>query len=69
MRGLAIEAQRFQLAMRGNEQRAAGSFVGAARFDADQAIFHQVNAADAVRGGDFIQSVEQRDRAQGLSVD
>ena len=48
MRRLAVEAQRFELAMRVDEQRAARRFVGAARFDSDQAVLDDVHAADAV---------------------
>ena len=42
MRRFAIEAQRFEFTMRGDEKRAAGSFVRAARLHANQAIFDDV---------------------------
>ena len=64
MRRLAIEAQRFEFAVRGDQQRAAGRFVRAARLDAHQAIFDQLHAAHAVRRRDFIQLFDQRDRAE-----
>ena len=68
MQRLAIEAQRFELAMRGDEQSAAGCFVRAARFHADETIFDNVHAADAIGCGDFIQLIEQRERREFLAV-
>src|SRR5229473_6953079 len=61
MRGLAIHGKRFEFAMRGDQQRAAGSFVRAARLHADQAIFDDVGAADTVLRGDLVQRVQQFD--------
>ncbi len=69
MRGLAIHGKRFEFAMRGDEQSAAGSFVGAARLHADEAIFDDVGAADAVLRGDFVQRVQQFDRVGFGAVD
>ena len=54
--------------MRGDQQRAARSFIRAARFDADQPIFDQVDAPDAVFRRDFVQLIEQRDRGTFLAV-
>ena len=48
MRHVLGERQRFQLAVRGHDQRAAGSLIAAARFHADEAVLDQVDAADAV---------------------
>ena len=69
MRGFAVERERFELAMRGDEQSSAGSFIRAAGFDADQAIFDDVHAADAIGCSDFIELIEQRDRREILAVD
>ena len=68
MRGLAVEAQRFEFAMRGDQQCAARSFVRAARFDSDQPIFDEVHASHAIRRGDFVQLIEQRYRRELLAV-
>ncbi len=54
MRGFAVDTERFEFAVREDEKRAAGSFIRAARFDADEAIFDEIDSADAVRGGDFV---------------
>src|SRR6266852_8759361 len=45
VRGFAIDGERFEFAVRGDQQRAAGSFVGAARFHTDQAILYDVGSA------------------------
>src|SRR5258708_29944644 len=57
--GFTIDSKGFEFAMRGDQQSAAGSFVGAARFHADQAIFDYVGAADAVLCGNFVERVPQ----------
>src|SRR5882757_5174296 len=62
MRGFAIDSKRFEFAMRGDQQGAAGSFVGAARFHSYEAIFYDVGAADAVLCSDFVERVQQVDR-------
>ncbi len=41
--------------MRGHDQRAAGRFIAAARLHADEAVLHQVDAADAVLAADPVQ--------------
>ena len=46
---VAVEAQRFEFAMRGREQRAARSFIAAARLDADKAILDQSMRPTALR--------------------
>ena len=68
VRRLAVEAQRFEFAMRGDQQRAARRFVRAARFHPDQAIFDQVDASHAVRRRDFIQLFDQRHRGTLFAV-
>src|SRR5579859_2012558 len=69
MRGFAIDGEALEFAMRGDEKRAAGSFVRAAGLHADEAIFDKVGAADAVTRGNFVERVEQIDRAEFCSVD
>src|SRR6266851_3343766 len=69
VRGFAIDGQAFQLAMRGDQQRAAGSFVRAARLHSNQAVFHEVGAANSVTRGNFIQQVQQFNRTELRAVD
>ncbi len=54
--------------MRGDQQRAAGRFIRAARLDSDQTVFDQIDSPDAVRRGNFVQLIEQRDSGPLLSV-
>ena len=60
MRGFAIDGEALEFLMRLDQQRAAGSFVGAARLHADQTIFDEIGAADAVARGDFVQLFTDR---------
>src|SRR5207245_5532407 len=69
VRGFAIDGETFEFAMRRDEQRAAGSFVCAARFHADQTVFDEVGAANAVTGGDVIQGIEKIDRAKPDTIE
>jgi len=69
MRGLAIDGEPLEFLMRFDEEGSAGSFVGAARFHSDEAIFDEVGAADAVFRGDFVERVEQADGAEFRTVD
>src|SRR6266851_2350917 len=69
MRSFAVNGEPLQFLMRFHEQRSAGSFVGAARFHSDEAIFDQVGAADAVLGGNFIQRVKKFDRTKFCAID
>src|SRR5579859_879008 len=55
--------------MRGDEERAAGSFVRAARLHTDEAIFDKVRAADAVTRGDFVERIEKIDGSEFGAVD
>jgi len=50
-----IQRERFELADGEHDERAAGSFVAAARLHADEAIFHQIDAADAVLRADGVE--------------
>src|SRR6267154_898384 len=69
MRGLAIDGEPLQFLMGFDEKGSAGSFVSAARFHSDEAIFDEIRAADAVLGGDFVESVEKIDGAEFRTVD
>src|SRR5579859_2478450 len=68
MGGLAVDGQSLEFAVRGDEQRAAGRFVRAARLHADEAIFHNVGATDSVLRGDFIELVEKIHRTELRAV-
>ena len=68
MRRVAIETQGFQLAVSQDDQSSSGSFIGAAGFHADKAVFHQLGAANAVRTADFIQRLDDLRRSQSLSI-
>src|SRR5256885_11132438 len=68
MRGFAVDGQGLELAMRGDEQRAAGSFIGAARFHTYQAVFDDVRPPNAVLRGDFVESVQQIHRRSLAAV-
>src|ERR1700676_961420 len=63
MRGLAIDGEPLQFLMSFDEKGSAGSFVSAARFHSDEAIFDEISAADTVFGGDFVEGVEKIDGA------
>src|SRR5438552_1304392 len=61
MRGFAVDGEALELLMRFDEQRSAGSLIGAARFHPDKAILDEIGAAYPVLRGNFIQRVEQFD--------
>src|SRR5262249_43996061 len=69
MRGFTVDGEALEVAMRGDGQRAAGSFVRAARLHTDETVFDEVGAADAVTRGDFVELVEKIDRAEFRAVD
>src|SRR6266404_1389553 len=68
MRGLAVDCQALEFLMRFDEQRSAGSFVRAAGFHSDEAIFDEVGAADAMSRCNFIELVEKIDRTELRAV-
>src|SRR2546422_7942198 len=55
--------------MRGIEYRAARRLVHTARLHPDKAILDDIGAADAVLAGDFVQLLEQVDRAKRHGID
>jgi len=65
---VAIEAKRFEFAVSGDEQRASGSFVAAARLDADEAVLHQVDASDGVASANFVQQFHERYGIESLAA-
>src|SRR5713226_7639226 len=69
MRGFAINGEALEFLVRFHEESSAGSFVGAARFHSDEAIFDEVGPPDAVLGGDIIQRVHEIDGAEFRAVD
>src|SRR5262245_41970909 len=68
MHEVAFQAESFQLAMRGKQQRAARSFVAAARLDPDKAILDEVDATDGVAAANLVEQLHQRNRIQLLAV-
>ena len=61
---VAIEAEGFEFAVSGEQQGASRSFVAAARLDADEAVFDQVDASNRVASADFVQQFDQRHRIE-----
>ena len=69
MRRAAVERDRFDAAMGCEQDGAAGRLVHAARLHADEAVLHQIEAADAVGAAELVQLGQQRGRRQFLAVD
>ena len=63
VRGAAVERDRFDGAVRGEQDGAAGRLVDAARLHADEAVLDQVEPADAVVAAELVERGEQRGRA------
>ncbi len=55
----AVQHQRFQLAVGGQQDGAAGGLVHAVRFHPHQAVLDQVDAADAVLPADLVEHCDQ----------
>ena len=55
MHGAAVEGDLFDAAMGREKDRAARSFVNAARLHADKTVFHEIKAANAVLVSIFIE--------------
>ena len=55
---LAVHRQRLHLPMGGMQDRAAGRFIHAARFHADEAVLDQVDAADAVLAAELVKRAQ-----------
>ena len=56
---LAVERQAFDVDVRVAQDREAGGLVAAARFDADEAVLDDVDAADAVFAGEGVGGEEE----------
>ena len=69
MRGAAIEGDLFDAAMRHVQDGAARCFVHAAAFHADEAVFDEIEAADAVALAQFIEFCQQVGGGQGHAID
>src|SRR5579872_34090 len=69
MQHLAIEGELLDRAMAVEQHRHAGRLVHAARFDADIAILHQVDAPDAVAPRDLISALDDGRRSEPLAID
>jgi hypothetical protein len=63
------ERHAFERAMRGVEDDTGRRFVDFAAFDADEAVFDGVDAADAVFAAEFVQAFDDGDRAERLTVE
>lgn len=50
----AVEGEAFEVEMRAAEHGEAGGFITASGFEADEAVFDNVHAADAMAAGDCI---------------
>src|SRR5262249_9174452 len=68
VRGFPVDGEAFEFAMRGDEERAAGSFVRAAGLHTHEAVLDKVGAADAVTRGDFVEGVEKIDGTEFAAV-
>ena len=55
MQCFAVKGNRFQLAMRSQQDRAAGSLVNTMRFHPYQAVFDQVNTPNAMLATNLIE--------------
>ncbi len=66
---LAVEDERFEFAVRVEQNRAAGGLIHAARLHPHQPIFDQIHAPDAVRPADGVQPLDEFGRAQAFSID
>ncbi len=67
--GPAVERDGFHAPVGGEQDRAAGGLVDAARLHADEAVLHQVQAADAVVVAELVQLGQQGGGRQLLAVD
>src|SRR5260370_33834666 len=68
MRGLAVDGEALEFLMGFDEKSSARSFVGAARFHPDEAIFDKIGTAYAVFRGNSIERVEQIDGTEIRTV-
>ena len=69
MAGAAIERDRFDGAMRDQQDRATGRLIDAARLHADEAVFDQIEPSDTVVVAEFVEPRQDRRRRQSHAVD
>ena len=69
MAGAAVERDRFDGPVRGEQDRAARRLVHAARLHADEAVLDQIDAADAVVAAELVEPGEQRGGRHRLAVE
>ena len=65
---IAIEAQGFEFAMSGEQERAARGLITSPRLDAHEAILDQIHAPHGVTGSYVVQLLKQRDRSHALPI-
>ena len=66
---LALEAERFEVAMGVEEHDGGRALVGLAGLDADEAVLDHVDAADAVGSGEGVEAGDEGGRAEGFAVE
>ena len=69
MHNLTIHRERFYLAMREIQNRAARCFINTTAFHSNRAVFHDVDAPDPMLAAEFVQRFHHAERRQRLSVD
>src|SRR3546814_17941896 len=68
-RSTPVQRELLDSAMRGVEDGPARRLVHAARFHPDEAVFHQVQTADALRAAKVVQPGEKAGGRQALAID
>src|SRR5205807_10598623 len=66
--GLLAQNQRLQLVMRAMQDDAGRGLIELPRLDADQPVFHVVNAADAVLAAQLVKARYQADAVRTLAI-
>src|SRR3546814_6144103 len=69
VRRTPVQRELLDSAMRGVEDGPARRLVQAARFHPDEAVFHQVQTADAMRAAKVVQPGEKAGGRQALAID
>ncbi|MCY1294147.1 hypothetical protein D9M70_434300 [compost metagenome] len=69
MCGTPVERDRFDRAVRGEQDRAAGGLIDAARLHADEAVLDEIETADAVVAAVLVKLGKQRGGRQAHAVD
>ena len=69
MHGPAVEGDRLDAAVGGQQDGAAGGLIDAARLHADEAVLDQIETADAVVVAVLVQGGQQGGRRHGFAID